>query len=1017
MSADSNPNPPLPRPFGGYELLAEIGSGGMGVIYRARQYGLDRLCAVKMLKVGENSSNWSAQHLLDEARSAASLDHPNIVGIYEVGHIEGQPYFSMELVEGQDLNQFVRGRLISPKKVAAYVLKIAEAIQFAHERGVLHCDLKPANVLIDHRDEPRITDFGLSRKVGRESAPSQGELSGGSPNFMAPEQASARFGSVNVATDVFGIGATLYYLLTDRPPFRGETFAATLQAVLESDPIPPRTLRPGIPVDLETICLKCLEKRRSKRYRTPHEVAEELKRFLNDLPIQARHISSVERAWRLARRRPLLSSLVAATALLILVVSIGSPLSVMYINRALVLAESERTKAQTSERATRRNLYAADMALAMQALSAGNHGRVQELLNRHRPVPGQEDLRGWEWRFLWSQSAPDDLGVIARQDSYIEKIQLLPGGRELLATDGNYHIKTWDLASGKLVRDIRPHSGSGVVFQLDPLGRWLAVTDRSPQATNNSLRILNLATGQTNLEFEIAGFGRPGGGSPDGRLVWMVTETAATAYSVESGKPERTVAFLRENPQRAFDASPDGRWLAWGSDTGGIVLGDAMTGKFVHAFPGHTLHPPFPPAPNVLQFSPDSGLLASGAGDGVVRLWDVNNRRAVGGLTNHADLVVALAFSSDGRTLVSGGRDPFLSVWDVRKQRLQSILHNNSGLIHDILFLPGDRELVSASDDGLIQRWPLRTPERFKPFNDLPPEYGMADFTADGNHFYWMRTTASTGDGGVRPLFSTESLLRFDRSTNILARAFVVPPGGMGWEAEYQYPGAVIVKNFSRSETHQIQLTNWVTLPPGATASAEFAADASRLLISDVYNGVHIFQMPNLMPIRHVSGRRVHVATISRDGKRFAADQITGPAIMGDVATGSLMSVNTGSAPLQGISFSPDGTRIAFVTLVGEVYVCMAETGRILYQLHAPASGLISVSFSPDNTRLAGAGIDGWVCFWDLTSGREIGSYAPHQGVVGAVRFLADGSFVSLGSDGHRRWPSPPLSEIDTKGR
>src|SRR5580765_3820232 len=263
--------------FGDYELLEEISRGGMGIVYRARQVSLGRIVAVKMLLAGPLATKDFVQRFRTESAAAASLQHPNIVAIHEVGFAQGQHFFAMDYVEGLTLGQLVAQGPLPGREAATYLKSIAEAIHFAHERNVLHRDLKPSNVLIDSAtNQPRVTDFGLAKRL---EADTELTLSGqvlGSPNYMSPEQAVAKRGTVGKRSDVYSIGAILYHLVTGRPPFQGETLTDVLHQVMNDDPLDPHVLIPRIPHDLETICLKCLEKEPEIRYATAQQVADDL---------------------------------------------------------------------------------------------------------------------------------------------------------------------------------------------------------------------------------------------------------------------------------------------------------------------------------------------------------------------------------------------------------------------------------------------------------------------------------------------------------------------------------------------------------------------------------------------------------------------------------------------------------------------------------------------------------------------------------------------------------------------
>ncbi|MCI0460036.1 MAG: protein kinase, partial [Gemmataceae bacterium] len=333
---------PTVKYFGEYELLAEIARGGMGVVYKARQRKLNRLVALKMILAGQLASEAEVQRFYTEAEAAANLDHPGIVPIYEIGQQDGQHFFSMAFIEGTSLQARIKDGPLPPREAAAIIRAVAEAVAYAHTEGILHRDLKPANILLDRSGQPKVTDFGLAKKLNTDS-----NLTGtgqviGTPSYMAPEQAGGKIREAGPAADVYSLGATLYCLLTGRPPFQSATVMDTLLQVLEQEPVPPRTLNPSIPKDLETVCLKCLHKESSRRYGTARELAEDLGRFLADEPILARPVSRAERFWRWCRRNPLLAT-AALSACFFLGISLGL---LVAINRTSAKAAAELSQEQ-----------------------------------------------------------------------------------------------------------------------------------------------------------------------------------------------------------------------------------------------------------------------------------------------------------------------------------------------------------------------------------------------------------------------------------------------------------------------------------------------------------------------------------------------------------------------------------------------------------------------------------------------------------------------------------------------
>jgi serine/threonine-protein kinase len=326
----------------GYEIVGELGRGGMGVVYKARQLGLNRWVALKMVLAGAHASPDRLGRFLTEAKAVAGLQHPNIVQIHEIGEHDGLPFFSLEFVGGGSLEAKVHRKPQPPREAAHLVETLAQAIQYAHEHGVIHRDLKPANILLTVDGMPKVTDFGLAKRLEEDSSQTKSGTLMGTPNYMAPEQARGDVHQVGPLADVYTLGAILYELLTGRPPFRGATVLETVKQVTNDEPIPPSRLQPQVPRDVETICLKCLQKDMGKRYGSALLLAEDLRRFLSHEPILARPTSNWERLIRWCRRNPRLAALVGTVAFLLIVVAVGSLGATYRISREMT--ETERQK-------------------------------------------------------------------------------------------------------------------------------------------------------------------------------------------------------------------------------------------------------------------------------------------------------------------------------------------------------------------------------------------------------------------------------------------------------------------------------------------------------------------------------------------------------------------------------------------------------------------------------------------------------------------------------------------------
>ena len=670
---------------GDYQLLGEISRGGMGVVFRARQRNLKRLVAVKMIRGGHLAGAGEIQRFRMEAEAAANLDHPNIVPIYEIGEHMGQPFFSMKLIEGQSLaeqiasGQWNLGAGAPPERqhaVARLMAKVARAVQHAHERGVLHRDLKPSNILLDEHSEPHLTDFGLAKLVERDYGQTLSQAVLGTPSYMSPEQAAGKSKSITTAADIYSLGAILYEVLAGQPPFRGESTQEILQQVQERDPAGPRLLNPGVASDLETICLKCLEKEPRRRYSTAEALAQDLERWLEGKPITARPVGSLERARKWLRRNPTPARVTAAVGLCLVLGSAGFTWLWHLAKQKEVQKEMQQVE----------DLFAKDdgqLALATLARLLRNYPAyrvaperlVNALAQRSFLVPAapvfpdRPRLAHWSsdgrYLLLAGTNAQGSLVMVCEQNGKL--VAELPQGFQALhtadisadgkmvATGTDDRVRVWEVSRKQVVLDRASPTGAVRQVQFLPQGQLLVVA-------GDRVSLWDLADGRAPREF----------------------------------KGEATLVLCAA-------VAPKANLLAAAFDTGVIRLWRLDSGELLHA--GFTAHTK---VIRDLQFSPDGTRLVSAGADWTARIWDARTGQRVAECV-HSGAVYAASFSPDSARVITASRDQTARVWDANNGELLRSLLRHSDSLNSAGFSPDGRQVVTASDDGTVRVWDSAT--------------------------------------------------------------------------------------------------------------------------------------------------------------------------------------------------------------------------------------------------------------------------------------------------------------------
>jgi eukaryotic-like serine/threonine-protein kinase len=1077
----------MPRQFGRFTIESELGRGGFGIVYLAQDPFLKRRVALKLPRIGIVSDLESWRRFLREAQAAARLNHPNVIPLIDAGTIGPVGYIVSAYVAGPSLEQWLRHnrRPVSPRWSAQIVAALARAMEHAHQRKILHRDLKPANIVLyapecdddasnrrawENGDAaswlPKICDFGMAKLLEAEGDETRSRIACGSPSYMAPEQAEARQSEIGPKTDVYGLGAILYQMLTGRPPFSGKNELDTLHQVVAHEPASPRTLRPDLPRDLETICSKCLSKRPEGRYESALALAEDLEAFLDGRPIKARPMAMWARGWKWARRRPAVASLAMAVSLAIVAGICGllwhdavlrdANHTIHGINAQLTGANQRLQEAlddkSHSARQLQRQLAVHRVFGAQLAFADEKFELAQRLLEEAEPelVSGDNPVFGWSYL---RRRVRDRFEVLRGHSAMVSGFACSPDGRTLASGDEKGEVRLWDLETGRCQR-VLADSAATYMEQLvfSPNGKLLAASNFDGRGISiwevpAGRPIASIDAYKPGFAFKTISFARD-----RTRLVarYILPQARLTVTKAWDILPNGVVPVARAKLDPTMSAeSPVGLLQR---------LADILDGDDKPAPPGR---PDLSrPGRGRVIATRDFALTVTEPGDGSFAVYRTNDqtklaagridiegtalvllypqvwnkqhlpgeqqrvKRLEGGLApkpsasnNGPDLIFRafssdlVAFSADGRLMAiwRGNEKRTLEVIELTSGRQQASLHLGGGSsVRAISFIHGGTALAIGSGDRLVRIWKFQPTREPLVIRGHAPEQAWALAFSHDN-----RSLASGGDDHEIRIWDTTT----GRELSTLSRH-----GSLVTSLAFSLDGRTLASG-SFDEVRPVILWDVASGRPrfelnghnNRVRAVALSRDARLLASAGDDLTLRLWSVRDGRLLHTYANResRMNAVAVSPDGRTVACPGKDRRLVFTDTMTGASRAIETSYEP-GALAFSPDGSRLYCASDVGPITIWDVANGEQVGTLPGHNSVILCLAVSPDGATLASAGDDSTVRLWDTVSGQELLCLTDCKARVNAVAFSPDGSTLAAAdhSGAITLWRAGPAANL-----